>query len=343
MRKLLNTLYITQELAYLSLDGENIVISIESEEKFRIPFCNIESIVCFNYLGASPALMGKCAAENISLCFMSPSGRFLARVTGPTKGSVHLRRAQYEKLCNDEVCLELSKSVIATKLQNTVQVLSRCLRDHESIVDSDRITAVIDNHKKSIRNTFESASLESIRGIEGECARHYFSVFDELILKNKKEFALNGRTKRPPLDRTSAMLSYFYTILSFDIQSALETVGLDPYIGFFHSDRSGRASLSTDLIEELRAFMVDRYVLSSINLQQVKPDDFLLKEGGGVLMTDECRKKLLAGWQNRKNEIIKHPVIEEKINIGLIPYVQANLLAKFIRGELKEYIPFVMR
>lgn len=342
MRKLLNTLYITQELAFVSLDGENVVISLDQKEQFRIPLCNIENIVCFNYMGCSPALMGKCADNGVNICFIRPSGRFLARVSGSVKGSVHLRRAQFEQLTQPEVCLTLSQNVVATKLHNARANLARGLRDHGDKIDKKAVKNVINLLTINIDNVYQSTNADSVRGYEGESARMYFMVFNELILRNKDVFKFESRTKRPPLDRINAMLSYLYTILTLDVQSALESVGLDPYIGFLHTDRAGRASLACDLVEELRTYMVERLVLSMINLMQIDGDDFLIKEGGGVIMTDDCRKKILKAWQTRKNDTITHPVIKEKISIGLIPYVQAMLLAKFIRGESIEYLPFTM-
>ena len=341
MKKLLNTYYITNELAYCSLDGENIVVSIEGKEAGRIPFVNIENIVCFNYLGCSPALMGKCGEKGIPICFLRPSGHFLARITGGVRGNVHLRRMQFEKLSDENVCLKLSQDVISAKIHNSRYILSRATRDHADKIDVESINAVIAMLSDGINSVYETENIDSVRGYEGECSRKYFSVINELILKNKEHFCFSGRTKYPPLDRVNALLSFFYAILTHDIQSALETVGLDPYIGFFHTDRSGRASLALDLIEELRAYLVDRFVISVINLQQVKSDDFLQKEGGGVLMSDDCRKEILGAWQKRKNEFITHPIIKEKIEIGLIPYVQANLLAKYIRGDIPEYMPYV--
>ena len=341
MKKLLNTFYITNELAYCSLDGENIVVSVEGKEVKRVPFVNIENIVCFNYLGCSPALMGKCGEEGIPICFLRPSGRFLARITGAAQGNVHLRRMQFEKLSDEQVCLKLTQNIISAKLHNSRHILSRAIRDHADKIDNKSIDAVVFSLSDGINSVYKTEDIDSVRGYEGECSRKYFSVFNELILKNKEDFCFTDRNKYPPLDRVNALLSFFYTMLTHDIQSALETVGLDPYIGFFHTDRSGRASLALDLIEELRAYIVDRFVLSVINLQQVKGSDFLQKEGGGILMSDDCRKEAIGAWQKRKHEIIIHSVINEKIEIGLIPYVQANLLAKYIRGDIPEYIPYI--
>ena len=343
MRKLLNTLYVTTPESYVLLDGENVVIKQDNVEKFRIPFVNIENIVCFNYMGCSPALMGKCSERNVSLNFMSPSGRFLGKVIGETKGNVLLRRQQYRDADDESFCISISKNFISAKIHNSRYVLGRVVRDHKDKIDFLKVNNVMDSFKESIQKINDADSIDKIRGIEGECAKLYFGIFDEMIVKQKDHFSLKFRTKRPPLDNVNAMLSYMYTILTFEIQSALETVGLDPYVGFMHTDRAGRASLALDVIEELRAYMVDRLVLSMINLVQIKPDDFLQKEGGAVLMKDECRKKILKCWQDKKNEIIEHPFIGEKIQIGLIPYVQVQLLARYIRGDIEDYPPFLCK
>lgn len=341
MRKLLNTLYVTQENAYLSLDGENIVVLLDGEVKFRLPFINIESIVCLNYMGCSPALMGKCATSGVALCFIKPSGRFLARVSGEVRGNVHLRRLQYEKFRECEFCLAVAKNIVAAKLFNSRQVLLRFLREHRDNGSFDGLGAVSDLLFTSIEQVKNVDCVDTLRGIEGECARRYFGCFSALLSENSG-FYFENRTKRPPLDPVNAMLSFLYTILTHDVMSALESVGLDPYIGCLHTDRSGRASLACDMVEELRAYRVDRFVLSLINLKIVKPKDFIVKEGGGVLMSDEARKTILTKWQERKKDIIFHPVIKEKIEIGLLPFVQAQLLAKFLRGEINEYSPYLM-
>jgi len=343
MRKLLNTLYITTPKSYLSLDGENIVVHLEEEEKFRMPFVNLEAIVCFGYMGASPALMGKCADENISLNFLSPNGEFLARITGKTRGNVMLRKKQYLTSENDEFSLNLSKEIVAAKLFNSRKLLERFIRENKDNCDTNEIAGVSKQLKENIEIVYKQPDKDALRGLEGASAKLYFSVFDQMILKQRKEFSFSNRSKRPPLDNVNCMLSYLYTILALDIASALETVGIDPYIGFLHEIRIGRASLALDLLEELRAYLVDRCVLSMINLNQVNGKDFFKKEGGGILMTDEGRKKLLTCWQERKREIIKHTVIEEKIEIGLLPYVQAQLLARYLRGDLEEYPVFLSR
>ncbi|MEG2686525.1 MAG: type I-C CRISPR-associated endonuclease Cas1c [Christensenellaceae bacterium] len=342
MRKLLNTLYITNEKSYLSLDGENIVVRLEDDEKFRLPLVNIENIVCFNYMGVSPAFMGKCAEEDIGLYFMTPTGKFLASIVGRTKGSVYTRMKQYRCAQDADFCLDFAKNIVSAKLYNTRKNLQRSIRDCND-ADCTDLEKCSEYLAEIIDRTYDFNDEDELRGFEGNAARAYFEVFSDMIISQKQDFYLYGRTKRPPEDNVNCMLSYLYIILSFEIRSALETVGLDPYVGFMHKLRAGRASLALDMVEELRAYMVDRLVISMINLKEVTAKDFVEKEGGGVLMTDDCRKKLLTRWQDRKKEIITHPIIHEKIEIGLIPYVQAQLLNRFLREDVQEYSPFLWR
>ncbi|MBC3888188.1 type I-C CRISPR-associated endonuclease Cas1 [Acetobacterium paludosum] len=343
MKKLLNSLYITTPNSYLSLDGENLVVLLEDNEKFRLPFVNIENIICFGYMGASPALMGKCADNNISINFLKPNGEYLARIVGKTKGNVLLRKKQYTLSENEEFCLNISKNIIAAKLCNSRMTLERTIRDNFDKIDTSNLKITSNYIANNIDRIYEFNDSDQLRGFEGIIARNYFSVFSDMVLAQKKDFSMIERSKRPPLDFLNCMLSYLYTILSFEVRSALETVGLDPYVGFMHTLRPGRPSLALDLMEELRAYMVDRVVLTMINLKHITKKDFQKKEGGGVLMTDDGRKKILKCWQDRKKEIIMHPYIKEKIEIGLIPYVQAQLLGKYLREELPEYCPFLMR
>jgi len=343
MKKLLNSLYITTPNSYLSLDGENLVVLLEDNEKFRLPFVNIENIICFGYMGASPALMGKCADNNISINFLKPNGEYMARIVGKTKGNVLLRKKQYTLSENEEFCLNISKNIIAAKLCNSRMTLERTIRDNLDKIDTSNLKTTSNYIADNIDRIYEFNDFDQLRGFEGIIARNYFSVFSDMVLAQKKDFCMIERSKRPPLDFLNCMLSYLYTILSFEVRSALETVGLDPYVGFMHTLRPGRPSLALDLMEELRAYMVDRVVLTMINLNHITKKDFHKKEGGGVLMTDDGRKKILKCWQDRKKEIIMHPYIKEKIEIGLIPYVQAQLLGKYLREELPEYCPFLMR
>ena len=343
MRKLLNTIYVTNPNSYLSLDGENLVVLLENDEKFRLPFVNIENIVCFAYMGASPALMGKCCDQNIGLVFLKPTGQYLARVEGKTTGNVNLRMQQYRLSEKVEFCLKFAKNTVAAKIFNTRFSLERSIRDNAEKIDTSRLKAVSAYIKENLDRGYDFEDIEQLRGFEGIIARRYFEVFSDMILKQKQDFDITSRSKRPPLDNVNCMLSYLYTILSFEIVSALESVGLDPYVGFYHKLRVGRRSLALDIVEELRAFFVDRLVITLINTGQITKKDFLKKEGGGILMTDECRKKLLGIWQERKREEINHPIIDEKIEIGLVPYVQSQLLARHIRGDMDEYPPFICR
>lgn len=343
MKKLLNTLYVTSEHSYLGLEGETIVVYDDKQEIGRLPMHNLDGIVCFGYRGTSPALMGACAERNISLCYLSPQGKFLARVTGTTKGNVLLRKQQFLS-CQDELMsLEIAKNCITGKVYNARWVLERAVRDHGMQIDAERVRKVSLQLKESLDLIQKAESKDQLRGYEGEAASLYFSVFDELILQQKKDFHFQGRTKRPPLDNVNAMLSFVYTLLTNQITSALEVVGLDPYVGYLHTDRPGRASLALDLIEELRAVYADRFVLSLINKKIVNSKNFSRKENGAVLMDDELRKKLLIEWQNKKKEVITHPFLKEKVEWGMIPYVQAMLLARYLRGDLDGYPVFLWK
>ncbi|EHQ90709.1 CRISPR-associated endonuclease Cas1 [Desulfosporosinus youngiae] len=314
MRKLLNTLYVTSPNAYLSLDGENIVILKEDVEALRVPLHNLEGIIAFGYTGASPALMGACAKRNIALSFAKSSGKFLGRVVGEVRGNVTLRKAQY-RLSDDETSSHgIAKSFILGKIYNSRWVVERATRD-----------------------------LEQLRGVEGEAAAQYFRVLDDLILQQKDDFYFKVRNKRPPLDNVNALLSFAYTLLAHDAAAALETVGLDPYVGFLHRDRPGRISLALDLMEELRTVYADRFVLSLINRREVGPDGFTRMENGAVIMDDDTRRNVLKAWQSRKQEEIKHPFLQEKMEWGLVPYAQAMLLARFIRGDLDGYPAFMWK
>lgn len=341
MRKLLNTLYVTSENSYLGLDGENIVVYDEKKEIGRVPLHNLEGIVSFGYRGTSPALMGACADKNISLCYLTPQGKFLARVTGKVKGNVILREQQFSSSKDEKISLEIAKTCILGKVYNARWVLERASRDHPMQIDVEAVKHASLQLKSFLEYIENAKSMDQLRGYEGEAASIYFGVFDELILQQKKDFVFQGRNKRPPLDNVNAMLSFVYTLLTNQITSALETVGLDPYVGYMHTDRPGRASLSLDLIEELRAVMADRFVLSLINKKIVSGKNFTRKENGAVLMDADLRKRLLSEWQNKKKEIITHPYLKEKMEWGMVPYVQAMLLARFLRGDLDGYPVFL--
>ncbi|MDI6719650.1 MAG: type I-C CRISPR-associated endonuclease Cas1c [Methanomicrobiales archaeon] len=342
MRKLLNTLYVTTPDAFLTRERENVVVRVDNEERFRIPIHNLEGIVCFGYMGTSPQLMRLCADNNVGLSFLTPSGKFLARVSGRIRGNVLLRRAQYRKADNREESLEIAKAFITAKIVNCRTVLGRGIRDHRDIIDCDRVRAVDALLIENLLKIEDSDSADALRGIEGNCAKFYFITLDELILKQKDEFYLRERSRRPPLDNMNALLSFLYTLLAHDVESALETVGLDPYVGFFHTDRPGRPGLALDMMEELRPFMADRLALNLVNMKQIGSGDFYRKENGGVILTDGGRKAVIGAWQKRKQDTISHPYLNEKIPIGLLPYVQAMLMARFLRRDIDGYPPFFM-
>lgn len=343
MKKLMNTLYVTSPDAYLSLDGENVVVLVEDKEKIRVPLHNLEGIVTFGYTGASPAFMGQCAKRNLALTFLTRHGRFLARVVGESRGNVVLRRQQYRMADQEQEQIKIARNCIAGKLYNSRSVVNRALRDHGQRIEEARFQAVSDQLKQSLELARSAPSLEELRGYEGEAASRYFSVMDDLILQQKADFYFRGRNKRPPLDNVNAMLSFVYTLLAHDVAAALETVGLDSYVGFLHTDRPGRVSLALDLMEELRAVFADRFVISLINKRMVNGNGFDKQENGAVIMKDDTRKEILRNWQERKQDKIKHPFLEETIEWGLVPHVQAMLLARFIRGDLDGYPPFLWK
>lgn len=343
MKKLMNTLYVTSENSYLALDGENIVVYEEKAEVGRLPLHNLEGIVSFGYRGTSPALMRACADRNISLCYLTPQGKFLVRVTGKMKGNVILRQQQYQSSQDEKISLSIAKNCILGKVYNARWILERAIRDHSMQIDVIKVKSASEKLKNSLEYIQNCQTKEQLRGYEGEAASVYFGVLDELVLQQKKDFTFQGRNKRPPLDNMNAMLSFVYTLLTNTITSALECVGLDPYVGYLHTDRPGRASLSLDLIEELRSVLADRFVLSLVNKKIVGGKNFKKKENGAVLMDDELRKCLLTEWQKKKKETITHPYLKEKVEWGMVPYVQAMLLARYLRGDLDGYPAFLWK
>lgn len=340
MRKLLNTLYVTTPEAFLAKDGLNVVVSVNKEELFRIPILNIEGIVTFGYMGASPGLMKLCMDNNVSLVFMSQQGRFIGRVQGAIKGNVLLRKKQYALSEDENMSLHLSKLFVVGKIFNSRNILRRFIRDNGMNEDVELAAKQLDWSRKCVT---EADCMDVLRGEEGRAANVYFGVFDHLILHQKEDFTFDGRTRRPPKDEVNAMLSFVYTLIANDVTAALESVGLDPYVGFMHTLRPGRTSLALDMMEELRAYLGDRLVLSMINRKQVNKKDFIRQGDDGVLMTDGCRKELITTWQKRKKEVIEHPYLKEKIPLGLLPYVQAKLLSRYLRDELDDYPVFLMR
>lgn len=343
MRKLLNTLYVMTESCYLTLDGENVVIKDGEKMLGRFPLHTLENIVCFSYKGASPALMGACAERKIGLSFFTPKGRFLARITDKKYGNVLLRKEQYRISDNKERSVGYAKNMITGKVFNGRWCIERTLRDHACRVDSEKLKQISNILYDTLPRIQNAADLNELRGIEGKAAEQYFSVFDQLILNQKEDFCFTTRNRRPPRDNVNAVLSFAYTILGGECSNALESVGLDPYVGFMHGDRPGRTSLALDMMEELRPILADRFILTLINTKALRAEHFEKQKDQAVLLNDEGRKVFFNAWQSHKREKITHPFLKEKIEWGLVPYVQALLLARTIRGDLEEYPPFLWK
>lgn len=343
MRHLLNTLFVTSDDVYLSLDGENVVANRKQEAVARYPMHNLFGIISFSYAGASPALMGACAQRGISLAFCSPAGRFLARTCGENNGNVLLRRTQYRKADDLQESCRIARTMVFGKLYNSRWSIERTRRDHGMRVDGEKLLNASIRIKELLSLAVEETSLDELRGIEGVGAAAYFGVFDDMILNAKQTFYFHGRNRRPPLDAVNAMLSFAYYLLAHDCAAALESVGLDAYVGFLHRDRPGRSSLALDLMEELRPCMADRFVLTMINNRVISPEDFETRENGAVIFKEQGRKAFLKSWQEKKQETLTHPYLAEKINWGLVPYVQAILLARHLRGDLDAYPPFLWK
>lgn len=343
MRHLLNTLFVTSEDAYLSLDGENVLVNREKQVAGRFPLHTLMGIISFSYAGASPALMGACAQRGVNLAFCTPRGKFLARAVGETQGNVLLRRTQY-RLADDPVqSCRAARGFIFGKIYNACWSIRRTMRDHELRVDVQALERVAEQLRGVLPSVAQEEDLDSLRGIEGNAASSYFAVFDELILNRKETFYFRGRSRRPPMDNINAMLSFAYALLGNDCASALEAVGLDAYVGFMHRDRPGRTSLALDLMEEIRPCMADRFVLTLVNNRMVDGADFVRQSSGAVSMTDAGRRKFLKAWQERKQEVITHPYLKEKVPWGLVPYIQALLLARYLREDLDGYPPFLWK
>lgn len=340
MKKLLNTLYLTQPDVYLSLDGDNIVLLKEQEKLGRLPLHNLESIITFGYTGASPALMGYCAERNIQIVFFTMNGRFLARVIGESKGNVVLRKKQYAVSEDTILSAKIARNFIVGKIYNHKWIIERMTRDYPMRIDVAQFKAISQQLSAIILDVRACEDLERLRGLEGQAAVSYNKLFDSMILQQKEDFYFHSRSRRPPLDNVNAMLSFAYSLLANDVAAALEGVGMDAYVGFLHRDRPGRVSLALDVMEELRGVFADRFVLTLINKKIVSKEDFLKKENGAVIMKDEARKTFLTAWQNKKQEKITHPYLDEKISWGLVPHAQALLLARYLRNDLDEYPPF---
>jgi CRISPR-associated protein Cas1 len=343
MKRLLNTLYVTTQGSYLRKQGETIVVMQNEECKLRIPVHTLQGIICFGQVSVSPPLMGLCAERQVAISFLSRSGRFLARVEGPVFGNVLLRREQYRWADNLEKANEIARSIVTAKIYNSRLVLQRGLREHPENIGSEELAIAIDRLMVNLKVLEKANSLESIRGIEGEAARTYFKVFNQMILNQKEDFSFNERNRRPPLDNVNALLSFLYSVLARDVASALETVGLDPAVGYLHRDRPSRPGLALDIMEEFRSYLADRLALKLINLKQISGKGFKKTETGAVLMDDNTRKQVIVSYQSRKQREITHPFLKEKVSVGLLPYIQALLLARYLRHDLDGYPPFLWR
>jgi len=343
MRALLNTLYVNTQGAWLSQDGDTVAVRVEHQIKLRVPIHTLNGIVCFGQVSCSPFLLGLCAERGVGLSFLTEHGRFLARVQGPVSGNVLLRRKQYRLADDAAGAAAVARAVVLAKVSNCRTVLLRAARDRVEDESSARIHAAARRLRGILDEISGQDSVDRIRGHEGDAAREYFEVFDHLILVAKHDFFFRGRSRRPPLDSMNALLSFLYTLLTHDTVSALETVGLDPAVGYLHSERPGRPSLALDLIEELRPVLADRLALTLVNRQQISSSGFRRLETGAVVMDDHTRKAVLMAWQKRKQEEIVHPFLGESIPLGLAPYVQAMLLARQLRGDLDSYPCFFWR
>lgn len=346
MRRQLNTLYVTTEGAWLKKEGANIVMQVEGKERTRLPIHMLESLICFGRVLVSPPLMGFCAEQGVTITHLSPNGKFLARIEGPVSGNVLLRRTQY-RISDDEAgCAAIVRSVLIGKIHNQRAVLARGLRDYGTRLpegERERLDKACARMGRIARDLLSEPATNGLRGLEGEAAQVYFSVFDGLVRHDGEGFRFAGRNRRPPRDRTNALLSFLYTLLTHDCRSALESVGLDPAVGFLHRDRPGRPSLALDLAEEFRPLLGDRLALSLINRRQLRERDFIVAESGGVMLTEDARKTVLTAYQERKREELNHPFIGEKAPIGMLPLLQAQLLARHLRGDLDAYPPFLWK
>ncbi|MEO6967348.1 MAG: type I-C CRISPR-associated endonuclease Cas1c [Rhodanobacteraceae bacterium] len=341
---LLNTLYVMTAGSYLHLDNDTVRIEVERETKLRVPLHHLAAIITTGDILISPALLGRCAETGIGVTLLDRNGRFRARIEGPVNGNVLLRQAQFEAASDPARALKLARSVVAGKLKNSRTVLQRGAR--ETKTDDDRVTldAAVAKFDASLRATVVATTLDALRGVEGEAARTYFEAIDRMIRADLRHvFPMDGRSRRPPRDRLNALLSFLYTLVTHECRSALETVGLDPQVGFLHALRPGRPALALDLVEEFRAVLADRLALTLVNRGQLKADDFRVTEGGAVLMSDDARRTVSIAWQEKKQETLTHPLLEAEMPIGLLPQIQARLLARTLRGETEAYLPYIAR
>ena len=343
MQRFLNTLYIATQKTYLHKKGDAVEVLLEDKKLATIPMITLDSIVCFGNIYVSPFLLGAAPEHNITISFLSETGKFLARVQGPVAGNVLLRKAQYRVSDDKEKSAHVAKYFITGKIVNQKTVLQRAIRDHKEKIDSVRIQNVIDVLNRNLDKIDSEKDLDKLRGIEGDSAESYFSVFNELITSQKDNFKFEGRNRRPPLDNVNAMLSYVYTLLYHDMISALEVVGLDPAVGFMHRDRPGRLSLALDLMEEFRAFFADRLVLSLINRNEITSDQFETTASGAVIMNDAARKSLINAYQKKKEVVVNHPYVDKKMHLAILFHTQSRLLARYLRGDIDGYPVYIWK
>ena len=342
MYSLQNTLYVMTPNAYVHLENNTVRIDVEREKRLQVPLHHLGGLVCFGNVMVSPALMHRLADEGKSLVLLEANGRFKARLEGPVSGNILLRQAHHRSAADSGFALEFARAVIAGKLKNSRSLLLRAAREASDPGEQATLTRTADNLAASLRAVASATDLDALRGVEGEAARGYFAALNLVVKPQAREhFALNGRTRRPPLDRFNALLSFLYSMLMNDCRSALETVGLDPQLGFLHAVRPGRAALALDLQEEFRSTLADRLALTLINRGQLGPRDFDQREGGAVMLNDKGRRTVITVWQERKQEEIAHPLLGIKVPIGIVPFVQARLMARTVRGEMTSYLPYL--
>lgn len=344
MHQLLNTLYITTPNAYAHLENDTLRVDVEREKKLAVPLHHLGGVVCFGNIMVSPALMHRLAAEGKSLVLLDGNGRFKARLEGPISGNVLLRQVQHRQCIDPAAALEIARAFIAGKLKNSRQVLLRGARESSAADEQAVLSRTADNLAASLRALVSASDMDTLRGVEGEAARGYFAALNLMVRADyRADFQMDGRSRRPPRDRMNALISFLYSMLTNDCRSAVESVGLDPQLGFLHAVRPGRAALALDLVEEFRAYFADRLALTLINRGQVTARDFDLREGGAVQLGDDARRAVVVAYQERKQEEIMHPVIEQKMPLGLIPLLQARFVARTLRGDMSGYVPFLIR
>jgi CRISP-associated protein Cas1 len=340
---ILNTLYVTSEPAYLHLDHDTVRVEQNRECKLQVPLHHLGAVVCFGDVLVSPALLRRCAEDGRSLVYLDRNGEFGARMEGPTSGNVLLRRDQYAGSLDAGRTLRIARNIVAAKIQNARQVVLRAAREAQNEEDGEALSRVARDQAAIVERLPAAADLDTVRGHEGEAARLYFGAFERMLLVDREAFRMQGRSRRPPLDRMNALLSFLYTLLLHDCVAAAEGVGLDPQVGFLHVLRSGRPALALDLMEELRAVLADRLALTLINRRQVTPKDFEERPGGAVRFTDDARKTVLVAYQKRKQDEVHHEAADRKAPLGLVPHIQARLLARHLRGDMDEYAPYLYR